>query len=123
MNSENVYSDIEYSLILLMFPIEMAFCYYIGYFFGPFHLSFIQGILVMTIFYFFDSRIAKLIIKPYKKNKYAETIYEELQTLPIEKRKYYYSWRFRLFTLGISLFVSFGYMVLSLLLIPKIFPK
>lgn len=123
MDPEIVYSDIEYSLILLMFPIEIAFCYYIGHFWGPFHLNFIQGGLVILVLYFLNSRIAKLIIKPYKHNRYAERLYEELKTLTLEKRKYFYSWRFRLFSLGISLFISIGFMCLSFLLVPKLFPK
>jgi len=122
-NHKNVTDDTADSLMVLMLMLEMLGFYFIGYFLGPFHISFTIALLQMGAVVYIDTKIAIWILQSSCYTHKMDELYSYYASLPFEQRKYFYSWKYRLIKLLPILMIPVATLIIGLLLIPIIFPK
>lgn len=124
IDTDFVSQETAKSIAFLILPFEMLCCYYIGYFLGPYHLNFMQGLLLVIVLMLINKYLAKhLCAIAFRKKAYLEILSRYYLALPEEERKYYYSWNFRKNAIGIPFLTGFGLLIIGLLITPVIFPR
>jgi len=122
-NRKKIEDNLADCIMMIMLLMEIIVLCFIGRFLDPFHIPLAVGVIVMAFIMYTDKRLAIRILRSPRYTHKIDELYPYFASLPIEQRRYFNSWKYWFKNLFPILIISAGTLIISLLLILKIFPR